>query len=282
MAKEIFNLQRLEQTLENFYKILNIRMSVFGPDEEELLPYPKQAPRFCRCIRRSPALAQGCRVCDKEVMRIARTMTEPYIYTCHAGLTEAVIAIRIEDRILGYIFLSHMLPSDGDPDLRERIVAQNARYGLPAEELRDALAGISVRSTEQIAAAAKVLEALAGYIHLKEIAKAWQKEDLAWQMQQYIRDHLGEELTCRHLCDVFHYSRTKLYETFTEAYGMGVSEYILMLRMQKAKQLLSDGEHIADVAAACGFSDYNYFFKVFRKRCGMTPKQFQDSARPEE
>ncbi len=154
MAKEIFNLQRLEQTLENFYKILNIRMSVFGPDEEELLPYPKQAPRFCRCIRRSPALAQGCRVCDKEVMRIARTMTEPYIYTCHAGLTEV--------------------------------------------------------------------------------------------------------------------------------YDMGVSEYILVLRMQKAKQLLSDGEHIADVAAACGFSDYNYFFKVFRKRCGMTPKQFQDSARPEE
>ena len=45
----------------------------------------------------------------------------------------------------------------------------------------------------------------------------------------------------------------------------------------KAKELLAEHRDwtIAQVAAACGFQDYNYFISAFKKNTGYSPKQYQ-------
>ncbi len=269
-----FNFKRLDGVLKDFYKILNIRMSVFDTDGVELYPYPQQLPKFCQCIRSTEGGAERCRACDRKAMEIARERREPYIYTCHAGLTEAILALRVEEKVLGYIFLSHMLPNDMDHRLTEHILQQNIAYGVPEGELRRALASVSVRTTEQILAATHVLEALVSYIYLNEIVMD-RGEALPNRLRRYIQAHLTEELNCQRLCREFRYSRTKIYKTFSEAFGMGINEYIHSQRIQRAQKLLSDGRKISEVAEACGYSDYNYFLKIFRKYCGLTPKEYQ-------
>lgn len=59
---------------------------------------------------------------------------------------------------------------------------------------------------------------------------------------------------------------------------MGVSpkQFIIELRMQKAKQLLSEGRlKIWAIAEACGFSGCYHFCKSFKQHVGITPNEYR-------
>jgi len=55
-------------------------------------------------------------------------------------------------------------------------------------------------------------------------------------------------------------------------------EYVNKERIKLAKQLLAKPQSsIYNVSKLCGFTDVNYFIRVFRKLEGTTPKAFQSS-----
>jgi AraC-like DNA-binding protein len=58
------------------------------------------------------------------------------------------------------------------------------------------------------------------------------------------------------------------------------SDYVLLLRLERARQLLRSPAHvlstIASIAHACGFNDLSYFNRTFRRSYGMTPSDFRD------
>ena len=59
---------------------------------------------------------------------------------------------------------------------------------------------------------------------------------------------------------------------------MTPSNYIALLRIQKAKEMLSNTElPIKEVAAACGFEDAYYFSNFFKKQFGISPTSFRRS-----
>lgn len=60
---------------------------------------------------------------------------------------------------------------------------------------------------------------------------------------------------------------------------MTMTTYIEAVRMEKAKQLLLNRElSITEVAAYTGYSDPNYFSKVFRKYTSMSPRRYREEA----
>ncbi len=63
------------------------------------------------------------------------------------------------------------------------------------------------------------------------------------------------------------------FKAFT---GLTPSDYITELRLQKAKQLLTDTNLlIRDVAFSCGFENEYYFSNFFKKHTSMSPKAFR-------
>lgn len=57
--------------------------------------------------------------------------------------------------------------------------------------------------------------------------------------------------------------------------GQGFSDYLTSVRIRAATQLIDNGEEdFHKLALICGFQDYAYFFKVFKKKMGVTPKGY--------
>ena len=68
-----------------------------------------------------------------------------------------------------------------------------------------------------------------------------------------------------------------LNSVFQAVYGVTIKQMQGILRVDQAKRMLSSGYTISETSAACGFEDYFYFLKVFKRKTGMTPSQYQDA-----
>ena len=92
----------------------------------------------------------------------------------------------------------------------------------------------------------------------------------------YIHQHLTERLSMDHLSRKAYLSRNAFFKWFREQFGITPLEYINRERIKLAKQLLADPrQSVTSVSLQCGFSDVNYFVRLFKKAEGITPGSYQ-------
>jgi AraC-like DNA-binding protein len=92
----------------------------------------------------------------------------------------------------------------------------------------------------------------------------------------YIQEHLTEKIAVDALSRKAYLSRNLFFKWFREQFGITPLEYINKERVKLAKQLLSQpSQNVNTVSKQCGFSDVNYFVRVFKQVEGITPKAYQ-------
>ncbi len=93
----------------------------------------------------------------------------------------------------------------------------------------------------------------------------------------YIHEHLTEKIAVDALSRKAYLSRNVFFKRFKEQFGITPLDYINQERIKLAKQLLSrPNTSIHTVSDLCGFSDVNYFVRLFKKMEGITPKVYKD------
>ena len=98
------------------------------------------------------------------------------------------------------------------------------------------------------------------------------------KIAEYLEQHLSEDITLGKLTSEFAINRNKLNALFMEQTSMTCLSYLLNLRMDLAKIMLSKTElPIGEISVRVGYPDPNYFTKVFREKTGKTPSQFRSS-----
>jgi AraC-like DNA-binding protein len=92
---------------------------------------------------------------------------------------------------------------------------------------------------------------------------------------RYIHAHFAEPITLGAVAAACYTGREHLSRTFKRATGFGFSEYLTAYRLKHAQAMLLSrpSQRISDVALSCGFSDGNYFSKVYRRVYGITPTE---------
>jgi YesN/AraC family two-component response regulator len=90
----------------------------------------------------------------------------------------------------------------------------------------------------------------------------------------YINRNLDEKITLDLLQQNFYVNKYYLCHIFKMNTGFTVLEYITYKRIMKAKELLTSGASVLDVAHNVGFGDYSNFYKAFKKITGYSPKQY--------
>lgn len=97
--------------------------------------------------------------------------------------------------------------------------------------------------------------------------------------QRYIEQNLAANLAVERLAGIAGASRAHFVRQFTAATGQAPSAYVFAERMARAERLLiATDSNVADIAAACGFADANYFAKAFRRAHDLTPTAFRAAA----
>jgi two-component system, response regulator YesN len=92
----------------------------------------------------------------------------------------------------------------------------------------------------------------------------------------YIHDHFTQEMTLQHVADHIHISRNYFSILFKRFMKINFIDYVIGLRINKAKELLSRTSwKVYEVAGESGFNDVKYFSKLFKKLTGLSPGDYR-------
>lgn len=94
----------------------------------------------------------------------------------------------------------------------------------------------------------------------------------------YINKNLNKRITVKELADHCGLSKDYLSHLFKQEMNENISEYILNKKLETAKSLLLDNMDSTSICYALGFSSQSHFITVFKKKYGITPKEFAVSA----
>jgi len=93
---------------------------------------------------------------------------------------------------------------------------------------------------------------------------------------QYIFENYAQEITLKEISKIAGMRDTYFSKKFQEITGVGFKEYLLNIRLQHSIEMLKIGKlTITQIALACGFSDGNYFGDAFKKKMGISPRDFR-------
>jgi AraC family transcriptional regulator len=92
----------------------------------------------------------------------------------------------------------------------------------------------------------------------------------------FIEDHIGETIGVRQLAGAVHMSPFHFARMFKQTVGHPPHGYITLLRMEHAKNLLSNsGLALVEIAASVGYQTQAHFTGVFHKHVGTTPRSYR-------
>ncbi|MDR2631123.1 MAG: PocR ligand-binding domain-containing protein [Spirochaetaceae bacterium] len=267
---------RMRNLLQSFFMLAKVRVGFFDLEGNEILAFPLERADYCTIIRSSPEGDEACRRCDRDAIRKASRYNGPYIYQCHAYLTEALAPISSEKGRIAYLMIGQVRQSGNQDERRwDEIRREVGYFCSDMDGLKYAYSRLAVIKVDEIRACADVLQALANYVWLDNYIRI-QNEPLSVRVKAYIADNISADLSLAALARQFGIGKTTLCGAVKRDYRLTVNQLIRSVRVERAEQLLQSGKQsIAQIAEAVGIGDYNYFSKVFKEETGLAPSVFR-------
>jgi len=113
-------------------------------------------------------------------------------------------------------------------------------------------------------------------------AGSWARGGLPkWRLHRtidYMMDHLDRPLSLPELAANVELSQFHFCRMFKKSTNLTPHQYVLQLRIERARDLLTGRLPLAEIAAQLGFADQSHFGAVFKRFLGITPSEFLRSA----
>ena len=156
------------------------------------------------------------------------------------------------------------------------------------EPLCDTITVIPIRNAEELIADYERMKKLFGFDENRAqvfsifygILHKLCSDNLPYELQGAVRlissDYSDTSLTNAKLAAACHISEVYFRKLFTKHFGISPKQFIIDLRIQKAKRLLAEGAwSVAMISEECGFSNPYHFCRLFKQNTGITPSEYR-------
>jgi AraC family transcriptional regulator len=143
---------------------------------------------------------------------------------------------------------------------------------------------LNTRGTDhgQIYETSLIMKLASNLLRLSQRLTGREKKSLApWQEKRvvgFMNQELSKKLSLNQLATVAGLSTFHFARSFRQSFGQPPHQYLLHLRMEKAKVLLSSTRvSITAIATELGYQSTQAFARIFRKQTGMNPSDFRNA-----
>lgn len=263
----------INSILKDFYNISGIRISIHDTEFNEIYSYPKDKAPFCLKMQENNDILKDCQKNDADAFSKVLKSGEVYIYKCHRGLYEAVAPIYHYGTISGYLMMGQIC--DTDKSSKQQIFKRALDILKNRDNAENLTETVKAIERNKIYSYINIMKVLAEY--LTSTNKSFeQNENLPKLVAEYINKNYHYKISLSILSQKFECCNATLTNSFKKEYKISIMSYISKIRLEKsAEMLIKSRKSIKEIASLCGFSDQNYFSKVFTKHYGCSPSDFK-------
>jgi AraC-like DNA-binding protein len=235
---------------------------------------------FCRLMAQK---SRGCAACLQLQDALAKRAThEPYTMTCHAGLCDTAVPVRLGERLIGFLQTGQVFrkkPTQGQFERTSRLAGE---MGIEVNdaELKHAYFNTRVVSNRQHEPATKLLSIFAQHLSMLSNQIVVQRENteprVITRAREYIHEHQADELSLGEVAKAVNTSTFYFCKIFKKVTGINFTDYVSRARVEKAKNLLLNPNlRVSEIAFEVGFQSLTHFNRVFKKILGQSPTEYR-------
>lgn len=251
---------------------LHIGVLFFGSFGNALCRLPHAATihtsPVCTLLKSGVAGFRRCFRCRNMAIRKALETKKAFGGLCSNGVYEYMHPVVIGGEVASVIFIGNMWVG-GEENARLKQHLGEHTYLYPTME-KDFTA-------EDGAALAEILDTyIRSLLAMGKDYMGEKKDSLIENVKTYIRESMEFDLGCAHVASVFHYNRNYLGRIFKKEVGLSIAQYLMCVRLERAKELLSKTRlSVIEIAARCGFGGVSYFNRAFKEAEAATPTEYR-------
>lgn len=122
-----------------------------------------------------------------------------------------------------------------------------------------------------------IIKVVTDFIDHMEKTEKSHSEKLIKQAKKIVADYISDNISVSEIASYVYVHPNYLSRLFKENEGVPLSEYIINSKLAKARRMLEEsGRKVYEIAEAVGYKSSSHFCRIFKKRIGMTPKEYQD------
>lgn len=119
-------------------------------------------------------------------------------------------------------------------------------------------------------------------MHAEFFSGRGEKTNYVEAVKDYINAKYTQNISVEDIARQMNLDRRYLSRVFKQKTGKSIQEYIIWVRLKKAKAFLRHGYSVADTARLCGYDDMCNFSKMFKKQTGISPGQWKNKRKTED
>lgn len=233
-------------------------------------------------------LAGGKKKCvlsdRRDAVSYAIRQKTPFFHQCHIGLYELLVPIYNGDNLCGLVFIGQCRIEGMNAETA--IKKNTTKLGGNGDSFKEMYLQLPLLKSETLLAMGNIIKLyLENLIDLDnlfalhaETHDITHKAPLHQRVKTYIDQYYQTCISPQSLSQRFFVNSSYLSRTFKENVGTNICTYINETRVEHAKMLLKNTNYPINVVALnVGYTDANYFVKIFRKHTGSTPTDYRRS-----
>lgn len=233
----------------------------------------------CDKVRRSRRCFQYC--CGMEAQDSRNKMIScrrPFFKCCHAGLYELAVPVFYGSQLTGIMFAGPFarvdIPDDGGKLLIQEL--RSDATGLTSDSISTLPSLSCEQGHDLIVFSALTAEKISLATGSNQSPPSHAPYEI--RIQYYLDRHFREKLRLGDLADYLGVSKIRLCQLMRKHFDMTFTEVLTKRRIEHARYLLQNsGMKIAAIADDCGYSDPEYFHRIYKSHTGDTPAAYRQS-----
>ncbi len=166
-------------------------------------------------------------------------------------------------------YLCNLLPDAGLPNADPRSYDTSAQTSGYVARYRD------MELWEKMELRGAMLMIMSRFIRQAR-PRVWTRDERMKRVLEYIHAHIGENISAERLSDIANVTKSYFIRLFKREFDVPPMQYVNNKKIERAQLLLFTTDNsVKEVAYLLGFSDQNYFIRLFRKITGTTPQEYR-------
>ena len=270
--------EEVQQLIDSFAQCFNVKITIFSARMEEMvvgLQNPGSA--FCQTIQKKLRFRYRCCRQDKQMCECCEKQDTTIVYSCHAGLSEIIMPIKIERKLIGYAILGQFRTGQ---NLSEDIIQAWEEGGYEYGELQALYNSQPIFDKLSLDNMLRLFTMMISYIVASEHVKL-RKPGITEQVIHWLDEHIAEPINLNAVATAINYSRSTISHTISNQLGLSFKKLCILRKIQRFESIIALNPTISiqEAANMVGYVDSLYFSRIYKKIRLAAPSSYVNSVR---